>query len=784
MSSAALVLQNNFAQTGTVDWVHFADGLVSFTWKGLARCANYGVDPFTIVLGRTIAQQFPLGRKGEKRVADAINALSFHASFDKVLFFGFGLQSIPRLLSSHNEGLALTAISAALSEVYSEDVAATVLNELLLLLVHDRESTPSLQSWLKLVKACAGTLAKTNFGKLAEDYMRLNRTQSSLHPFTGVTDFDDLWRSRSHSKDIAKAWISLGQISRGEVEAVTITGGGDIGVLAAVADWLFDLNIIILDHLDNVVFRSSNCGPGSVVHARFIMEDRTQIDSSRSKALQYTSKVVHLNDISDILHATDNNNDMVVSGRLDWNDCLISAFGSAFERLRNLTSTFGSALGYAASIFESVANGESNIDLETRKNWIYYSTAGYGNGYLRELERWFPELKESVTRAQTYVAIHYEGAHTGYESALALIAQNCRCERCTKDTIKERTKDLCLVLTAETILKVGLILSNSDVAAGLRPRRDGFLRLYDMQVEATVSRLNDGICQQRACQRLGPIRWVIEPEREDDELSWGYNVEHRLRSMMRGALGLFTTLREQQDTWKFDSRSGAMSSHGICAYRKILQGLATHDQAGCSLGRVVIIPGRTEWHGIAYDRVYDWFQNTDDEFSLDNGLINTDEMTFEGPANQILTMRMEESPDMLKVVYRLTNSNGRFIHMAPCQMVIFALSARGLVPCQGQGGHHRSCRPLGRTHNLDVWSVNGKRVSCYETPNDFILHAIWAHADFFAENYFVVWTDRCMPGTLQRAIASIETSKIILVVSACHQRVLSSYLRFARSPND
>ena len=96
------------------------------------------------------------------------------------------------------------------------------------------------------------------------------------------------------------------------------------------------------------------------------MEDRTQVLlSSQSKALQAHSKVIDLRDISAILYATDNNNDVVVSGCLDWKSCLSSAFGSAFDRLRGLESTSGSALGCAARTYGAVADAELSIDYET-----------------------------------------------------------------------------------------------------------------------------------------------------------------------------------------------------------------------------------------------------------------------------------------------------------------------------------------------------------------------------------------------------------------------------------
>ena len=156
----------------------------------------------------------------------------------------------------------------------------------------------------------------------------------------------------------------------------------------------------------------------------------------------------------------------------------------------------------------------------------------------------------------------------------------------------------------------------------------------------------------------------------------------------------------------------------------------------------------------------------DYEYHHDDGLINLDEVAFEGIANQAITTRMQEPPDTLSIVYQLKNSRGHFIHVAPSQLVSCALSVRGLVSCQGQGDFHRTCRPWDRNANLDIWSVYGKNMPCYQTPNDLTLYAIWALTDLLDQKYYVRWTDECVQGTLQRAIAEIETSKIIVVVSS------------------
>ena len=128
MSSGDLALQNSFAQTGTVDWVRLGDSMVTQSYRLLARLATHGIDSYTLQTGLGMAQLLPLGRLGEMRVREATHNLGFYDTLNKNLCMGMGPESIPRILEKSVEGLALLAVSAALSEVYVEEVVAEVLH--------------------------------------------------------------------------------------------------------------------------------------------------------------------------------------------------------------------------------------------------------------------------------------------------------------------------------------------------------------------------------------------------------------------------------------------------------------------------------------------------------------------------------------------------------------------------------------------------------------------------------------------------------------------------------
>jgi hypothetical protein len=751
MSSGGLVPQGNFAQTGTLDWVRMGEGVVSLTLKALSQMVNCGVDSFTILLGMQVAQQLPLGRKGEIRVRDAIRTLQFYAGLNKDLLFGFGLRSIPHMLEIHAEGLALLAISAALSEVYVEEVAAEVLNEILLYQNPTRETTPSLQSWSKIIKACAGTLAKTNFGIIAEKFMSFHPSETSLFPTRNAKQYDDTWRSRSHSKDIAKALLTLGQISRAELESVTIVGGGDSGFLAAVAEWLFDMNIVIVDNTGQELYRTTTSS--STIHARFVFRDRIDGLPSQSmdlEAFQYLSKIVHLKDVSDNLFANDRNDAMKACGRLEWSLCLSTSFGDTFKKLMGHKSNFSQMLGCAGRIFEAVVKAEPGTNFDTRKHWIYYTDAGSGYGYVQNLVFWFPELKDVESRIQEAAACKLLDARINYESSLGNLAKICGCVHCNRTRDEEPPGKYCLVVVVETILKAALILSNVYVEPSINPVRSGFVRLYERQIEARW--LDEDACE-RIEEELGPIVWVIEPEKEDEDL---YTVDHRMRLMMDGALGLFTYLPELEDSF-----SCAVSSGGICVYRKILEGLSIHDNLGYALGRIQIVPGRIEWNGITFDRVQDWYSDSSDRFRMmeDEG-IDPEEMDFGDPS-----LKMEQTLTSLRVAYCLSNSRQHVLNIPPAYLANTALMARGLFRCQHHQAYNHGARTSERDLEYQILTLRGKEVALYKAPNDRSVCAALAIANLLYPKYFVIWDDKCLECALESAVAEVETENRLFIVS-------------------
>lgn len=210
----------------------------------------------------------------------------------------------------------------------------------------------------------------------------------------------------------------------------------------------------------------------SSVQARFILKDRySELPRTRDLGLlRPKSKIVQLKDVSEVFYTNNLDEKLLGNGRVPWEKWLDRSFQSAFRTLinENLKLNFGWALGYAARIFEAVANAEAEVDFDTRKHWIYYIAEGSGYGYVQCLVDRFPELKVAEHYIGNAAGSGFTEARQSYGSSIAKIAEVCGCPHCNPGGYNQNQRKHCLVVVIETILQAGLILSNTYVEEGLR----------------------------------------------------------------------------------------------------------------------------------------------------------------------------------------------------------------------------------------------------------------------------------------------------------------------------
>ena len=211
----------------------------------LSRYSAARVNPYTALVSEILCQSFQLTATGRKNLEKAVGSLKVVGSLGNTLEFGFGVEDVVRKMAKTGRGCVCLALCAALKECYFDDIAVEVLLEMARLVNVDGMYMPSSQSWKDLLSACAGTLSASKFPFLAEHLMQLLKDEHRLGAFQRLAAPPISIRSCSRPGSIAEALSSLARISRGEMQTMTLYGGSDAGWLAALAEWLLDLKVMI-----------------------------------------------------------------------------------------------------------------------------------------------------------------------------------------------------------------------------------------------------------------------------------------------------------------------------------------------------------------------------------------------------------------------------------------------------------------------------------------------------------------------------------------------------------
>ena len=249
MSGPLVPFQPTFQQQGTVDWVELSGRKVNFTVAVLARLSKAGIDPFTLQVGRAICANFSLEPNAQQRVSDAIGKLKKYGSYENIIWFGFGIKHVVTDLAETEEGLTLVSICAALSVTYDSLFGARVLRELCGLCKAPSSFSPAIRQWKTLIELCSGILTSGHFLLVLDGFRRLVTVKDNQHELKhGATTY----------LVMAEALMTIGQVTSKKLLSATFSGGFDCIWLAAVAEWIFSLEVAIHGSSGQILYRSRN----------------------------------------------------------------------------------------------------------------------------------------------------------------------------------------------------------------------------------------------------------------------------------------------------------------------------------------------------------------------------------------------------------------------------------------------------------------------------------------------------------------------------------------------
>ena len=601
-------------QQGTINWDHLAGSLVKFTVDALSRYSAANVDTYTLQIGQLICSQFELSAKGRQNVSDALMKLKSSGSFGNVLWFGFGLRHLVRDLQTTEQGFICLSLCTSLLECYHENLVSEVLNELTKTLKAPAELTPSVNQWNALLHACNGTLATTSFGQTLERLVQLNP-----HCWRETIVNDHLKREGCASpKSIAEVLRGIGAITQGRMVSMTVIGGDDAGFIAAIAEWLFDLRVLILDAASEQELHTSCAGKSPQVTVMFEPYQCGGQDRQNKAMLRCTGRTYYLEDATELFRLRSSGPFVAyVSGRARWDSLLGTVFGSEFDWIFDYQQqTLASAIGSAARLFRAVSSAEPGIPMQLVRDWRSYAAGSNGRGFVGNIIEWLPELASLKKPMERACQISLEEARTQYEHQIAKTQQICCCHICapTEAKVGAKRQKFCKVVVIETIITLGLALSEMVVQQGLFPKRLGVEEFYHQQAlkRSHPVRKDQGFHHQQALKRSHPVRkdqgyGALEIRSPNgkflvmEELGpfyWLCKTRLGAEEKLKDCLTLFSGFRNYQ---VLDTLC-AMSDNGICVYQSVFHDLSDDIEIS---GKVYIVAGNIEHLGKPFDRIYD-----------------------------------------------------------------------------------------------------------------------------------------------------------------------------------
>lgn len=568
-----------FQQQGSVDWTAVASGTVSFSVKVLSQLSKAGVEALTICAARAMFRDVRLGNNGELRLQRALKNLSAFPSIDKVLWFGFGVRHIIWHMQESAEGLACLAICSSLTESYTTAAAAKVMKELFLVYNPPSELTPALSQWQALVEACEGILAPTEFGLVLHGLIK-------LFPRDGLSDM----RACAPPRDVATVLRKLFQVSAGHIDRLYLSGGADCAWIAAVAHWLLDLRVEILDQDGTTIYRPDGTRSQLFPDAQVIVA-YTQGADEPHVPLQVLQKRYVIPSGHKLLVGHPSEEDYTLSyGRVSWDTCLVDTFGSQMELLLGSQArTAGACLGSAARILSAVMSEPmSTPEPNLRSFKPPVSSSAYGRGFYLLARRQFAELDQTtplVQKMETALHQSYLEAAQQLSQSFTKLGRLCLCRDCDSNAGISVTEDhpVCLIILVQTICILVRIMSVCYMQQDLdvHPTRCGIENIYRILRSQRFAYAEDLECDPSETALLWS--WT-----QHDSLTW---------------MQILFTGREDKSLYTIPRGNSVVATcNGLCFCLNTLTEITSDPQRACM---ILVIPGKIEWHDFIYHRIRD-----------------------------------------------------------------------------------------------------------------------------------------------------------------------------------
>ena len=548
-----------FAQQGTVDYVSLSNSTLTFSVEILSRFSKAGVEMITFAMGQAICSRFRVPTEGQKNVADAVLKLKAYPSLGNVLWFGFGIKHIVRLLCEKEQGTTCAALCACLSASYSTEYGANVLSELCKDMGSDDNLNPSLSQWYNLLDVCAGALASSSFPEMVNMFCRLGNVKvQEKGRFVKATSPEAL----------ATAIKILSDVSQGRTSTVKLRGGLDCGWIAAFARFVLCLRVKVVNENGDCIYHYGG-HDNRLPQLILVFDPRQSGDLVQKPHLQLVERTLQLPfNGSFPLNSASKSREIFCPGRSSWSTIFQDTFGDIIERL------ISPALVYPFMVCLDTLI-EHNLPAEVHL-WLFtrcVSRQERSQCFFTEISKLLPELQilqKEIQDPKAYTV------HEG-DSSHKILEQYCTCaihDYANSDSLRRTdSTGFCLPNVSRTIFEFACLLLGLDIDEAPRPTSTGLLTLYH-DTEAN------------------PRRRIEHEQRrltESQSLRIGHDGFSR-------PLTLFTGRLIAQSS----SRSTAESQDGVCLYHPALEDPSYPPTEQL---RRRVISGNIEFRGRFYKRV-------------------------------------------------------------------------------------------------------------------------------------------------------------------------------------
>ena len=573
MSGTLVPTSARFQQQGSVDWVELSSTSVQFSVAVLARLSKAGIDPFTLQVGRAICSNFSLHPTAQERISTAILALKKYGSYGDVIWFGFGIKHVVTDLAETEEGLTLVALCAALSTTYDSLYAARVLRQLCCLCKAPQLFTPAIRQWKLIVELCAGILTTGHFVLVLDGFRRLVSGSSNKSRLEAM-------RSPTTYSALAEAILTIAQVTEKTLASASFAGGLDCVWLAAVAEWIFSLDVVIYTSAGMILYRSrtSDQQPPQITIVYLEYQEDGEKDTFVSEKTSLISSGCRLfvredkNALGDI---------HFFNWRSTWSTILHDTFHEAVDELLEGKNAYQFGLFlYCMSMLpepDLPAKGEHDIadymacifpdNVVDPLLWTQESSRGHK--FLAFASERLPELRHCLNKfIPEFLSIPRDKIYSYKLAAFKEIEGEC-----TDHFSSEVKGAICLGKLARTIIVFIWITLVSDIDPEIAPSITGLSNLYR------------GLTCERGIDR--------------DVLICCFNKAQQTALVFQVFSGFFVDSEEQVLT-SSPSNYLAMAGAGVCVYR---QALVDPNLPPNSIFRYRVVSGYITHAGAIFKRI-------------------------------------------------------------------------------------------------------------------------------------------------------------------------------------